>query len=127
MEAILVPIVGIVVSIGGPIALVIVILANKHREELARYETIRRAVESGRPTAEVEQMLRASGANPPSPNRSLRTGIILFGIGIGLGLIAVLVGEPDAFAGMGFLCALGAAFIVIWLFVDRKKRPADAA
>jgi hypothetical protein len=127
MEGILIPIVAIVLSIGGPITIVIVVLAMKHKEEQAKYETIRKAVEAGRPTAEVEQMLRASGATPPNPKKSLRTGIILCGIGLGTGLIALFAGEPEAYAGMGFLLALGFAFIVVWLLVDRNKRPADAA
>jgi hypothetical protein len=122
MEAILIPIVAIIISIGGPIALVIVIITLKHREDLARYDTIRRAVEAGRPAEEVERMLKASGGgSTPNPNKSLRTGIILIGIGIGTGLTGFFIGNTSTYAGMAFLCALGAAFILVWHFVDRRK------
>jgi hypothetical protein len=128
MEGILIPIVAILVSIGGPIALVIVILSLRHREELAKYDTIRKGVEAGRPAAEMEQILRATGSSSaPNPNKSLRTGIILFGIGIGTGLTGLFIGNTNTYAGMAFLCALGTAFIMIWLFVDRRKNSADPA
>lgn len=70
-------------------------------------------------------MLSLTGSAPRRKN-SLRTGIILVGIGLGVGAAGTLAGEsPESLGGMAFLVLLGLAFILIWYFIDRRDKPAN--
>ena len=87
-----------------------------HRTRQDVQSTVRVALERGDPlTADLLDRL----VQPPTPKRTdLRRGVIGIGLGIGLGVFGLVVGEPDAVRPMlavGMVpLLLGLAYLILW-------------
>jgi hypothetical protein len=111
----LVAIVGMLVSFGLPILLVALILHYKHRRTRLTHETIAQLAERGLPVP--PQLL-----DPPRRRQdaSLRAGLILVGLGIGLGLFFYEVKAPWS---IGFVPGLmGVAMLIGWAIEKRSDK-----
>ncbi len=87
-----------------------------HRTRQDVQSTVRVALERGDPlTADLLDRL----VQPPAPRRTdLRRGVIGIGLGIGLGVCGLVVGEPDAvrpLLAVGMVpLLLGLAYLILW-------------
>ncbi|NLP06100.1 hypothetical protein GX411_09150 [Candidatus Fermentibacteria bacterium] len=119
----LVPIAAIVLSIGGPLAIALVVILLQHRQQAMLNQMVSSAVAAGRSPDEVREIIEAVKGRPSgsSGRRSLRTGIILAAVGLGLAFIALVTGTPAALGAAGFMILLGLAFVAIWFLVDKPK------
>ncbi|MBD3370216.1 hypothetical protein GF402_07635 [Candidatus Fermentibacteria bacterium] len=110
----------VLLSLGGPIAIVVLVLVHNHRKRMKRYDTAIKATEAGRSIQEIEEVISMM-ENQKSSNGFLIAGIIVAGIGIGTILIGLLLGVLETSAGGIFLVVLGAAFILTWLLLGRRR------
>ena len=100
---------------------------SQERQKMA--ETLRAAIERGEtlsPELLSSMATPAPARQPPSPARDLRTGIIWFGVAIGLAAFGIALGfeEPEATFPLIACAALpgfiGLAYIVLGL-INRNK------
>lgn len=119
----LVPIAAIVLSIGGPLAIAAIVILLQHRQQVMLSQMVSNAVAAGRSPEEVREIIDAfKGRTAGSGGRkSLRTGIILMAVGLGLALLTPVTGSIEALGAGGFMVILGLAFVVIWLLIDKPK------
>jgi hypothetical protein len=113
----LVPIVGILVSFGMPLLLVAIILYYKHRKARLTQETIVKLAEKG--LAVPPELL------VPAQSRfgSLKAGLMLVAVGIGLAIFQHDLGKPWT---VGLIPGLiGVALLISWAIESRSKEPAS--
>jgi hypothetical protein len=111
--ALMIPIIGMLVSFGLPLLLVAIILYYKHRKLLLTHATIAKLAEKGLPVP--PELL-----DPPQRGYSgLRGGLVLLGLGVGLAIFFLEVGVPWSIGLIpGFM---GVALLVSWS-IERKAR-----
>ena len=122
--ALLIPVLGIVIGVGGPMLVIIYAILYSHKTKVARYETLKRVLEGNLAPEQVEVAMQSlSGAQSPPVNprkKSLSTGIILLCLALGILVGSLLV---DVFRGFAFaslvLGFLGIGNILIALFVQK--------
>ena len=130
----LIPIVAITSAIGIPAAVIIIAMFVSHRNKIARYNVIQRAIESNASPEVIEQLVASiSGENgktkTPPRQRNLIHGTILLALGIGLFSMRFFLGSPDDIAGVsitGLMLTLLAAAKFIIAFLIIKKDPEQA-
>lgn len=109
---VLLAIVGMLVSFGLPVALVVAILAHKRRKLRMTHETIARLVEQGLPVP-PELMER-----PKRAHSGLRGGLVLVGLGLGLAAFFLHAGGPWS---IGLIPGLmGVALLLAWR-IERRS------
>jgi hypothetical protein len=97
--------IGMLVSLGLPLALAAVVLAYKHQRNRLNQEAILRLAEKGLP---VPPELLA----PPKRQAGLRGGLVLIALGIGLGAFFAQLGLPWS---IGLIPGLmGLALLAAW-------------
>ncbi|MDE2357418.1 MAG: hypothetical protein KGL69_11770 [Alphaproteobacteria bacterium] len=120
-------------------AIVIVPLYLRQRDRDKMHETLRIALQTGQPLppemiSALQQSVRTP-SKPPTPERDLRTGLVLLAVGLGLCAIGYgfwwgLMSVSDvgaymtgvSFAGFGAIPGMiGIAYIIIWAV--RRKSP----
>jgi Domain of unknown function (DUF6249) len=112
--AMIVPILGMLVTFGLPVLLVAVILYYKHRKNSLTHDTIAKLAEKGVPIP-PELLL------PPAPRGepNLQAGLVLLGLGFGLGIFFSEVGAPWSIGLIpGFM---GGAILIGW-FIESRRR-----
>jgi hypothetical protein len=109
----LVAVIGMAVSFGLPVALVLVILHYKHRKLRLTHETIARLAEKGLPVP--PELL-----DPPRRgDAGLRGGLLLVMMGIGLSIFFLDEGGPWS---IGLIPALmGVGLLAAWKIEQRKR------
>lgn len=106
-------IVGMLVTFGLPLVLVAVILYYKHRRMRLMHETIARLVEKGLPVP--PQLLEP----PRRGHSSLRGGMLLVALGIGL---SIFMYEMRGSWAIGLIPGLmGLALIIVWAIERRSQ------
>jgi hypothetical protein len=128
MHETLVPVFGIVFSIGGPVLIVALVMINRHRRNLKRQEAVTRAAEAGRSVQEIREMLDAL-STPPKNGKGkawLKSGVIIAGGGAGVSLIGLITGDKEALGAAAFLFVLGLSFVLAWYLADRKEPGSSA-
>lgn len=129
----LVPIVGIITSIGVPCAMVVLIVFLSHKKDVARYNLIEKALQSNASPEAVENLLQSindgNAKNPVSPKqRNLTHATIFLALGISFFVLRLIIsGNPDDVVGLvaagAVLTMLGLAKLVIAFFIVGK--PSD--
>jgi hypothetical protein len=111
-QALIIPIVGMLVTFGLPVLLVAIILYYKHRKLRMTHETIAKLAEKGLPVP-------AELLEPPRHGHSgLRGGLVLIAMGVALAIFFTEVGVPWS---IGLIPGLmGVALLVAW-GIERKQ------
>lgn len=112
----LVPLVGIVFTFGIPGIIIFWWLYTKHREKM-------RLIEKGLTPEEVKAYFTETNTKPRNPYSSLKWGILLSFLGIGIFLGNILENyydiEEGVVMGIIILCA-GIGFLVYYMIVSSK-------
>jgi len=99
------------------VLIVWIVVAFRYRSKRDVQATYRAAIERGQEL--TPELLDRLGESQPK-NRDLRRGIILIGVGLGLAVFGVTIGEPDAvrplLASGAFPFLLGVAYLGLWKF-----------
>lgn len=115
----LIPLVAIVFTFGIPGVIIFWWLYTKHRERM-------RLIEKGLPPEEVKAYFAESGSSKPrNPYSSLKWGILLTFLGIGIFLANLLEGMYDIEEGvmMGIIVlSAGLGLLVYFLVVSAKSK-----
>ncbi len=115
-----IPIVAIVLSIGGPLAIAVLAIQASHKKDMALQELVANAASAGRTPAEIREIVET--LNPRSSKGragSLKIGIILVAAALAMGFVAIVLDRTSLLAPAAFSLFIGAAFLVIWRIVDR--------
>jgi hypothetical protein len=107
----LIAMMGMLVTFGLPLLLVVIILFYKHRKLRMTHETIARLAEKGLPVP--PELL-----DPPMRSGGLRGGLVLVAIGIALAIFLHQVGAPWSLALIPGL--MGVALLIAWR-IEKKK------
>lgn len=124
-DVLLVPILGIVFGVGAPMLAVILATYYAHRSKVARYETVKKALEGNLSPEQVDQLVKSLGSTPaPAPvnprRKSLTNGIILLSISIAIVIGSMVMGYTKGFIlGALVLGFLGIANLLIAFFVQK--------
>jgi cbb3-type cytochrome oxidase subunit 3 len=109
----LIAMIGMLVTFGLPLLLVVVILYYKHRKLRMTHETIARLAEKGLPVP--PELL-----DPPMrSDAGLRGGLVLVAVGISLAIFLYQVGAPWSLSLIPGL--MGVALLIAWR-IERKRR-----
>jgi len=111
----LIPLVGIVMSMGMPIILVGLILWYQLRKNRSLHETAIRLAEKGQPVP-PEFFL-----GKPSPQSDLRRGLVLIGLGIGLSACLAQIEQPWGFGLIPFSMGIGYLWYGSWKVRAKHK------
>ena len=111
---------GIILGVGAPIALLAMVLWYKSRKTRLAHETAIKFAEKGQP---VPPELFANNAEPFS---DLRRGLVLLGLGLGLSMFMY---QLDAPWSLGMIPAfMGIGYLVVWKLEDgRSPHKSDRA
>ncbi len=108
--------IGMLASLGLPLALAALVLASRHRRDRLRHETILRLAERGLPVP--PELL-----SPPSRRAGLRGGLVLMALGVGLGAFFAQLGLPWS---IGLIPGLmGLALLAAWRLARPAAGPAN--
>ncbi len=116
LEQILVPIFGILFTIGLPLLLVFWIIYTKHREKM-------RLIEKGFTPEEARKFFSESEKKPRNPYGALKWGILFLFLGAGIFTANVLQELYDFNDGVTFgliMLSIGLGFVVYYLLVRGK-------
>lgn len=96
--------------------ILIALLYFNSKRESSRQETIRAAIERGQElTADTVKSL----APPKAENSGLAFGLPCIGLGAGMLVFGLGIGEAEAAWASAFLLFFGLGFIIYW-YIDRK-------
>ncbi|MEO8211209.1 MAG: DUF6249 domain-containing protein [bacterium] len=118
----LIPLVAIVFTFGIPGIILFWWLYTKHRERM-------RLIEKGLPPEEVKAYFADTNSKPRNPYSSLKWGVLLSFLGIGIFLANLLEGMYDVEEGvmMGIIIlSAGLGFLVYYLIVSSKIKSQSA-
>lgn len=124
-DVLLIPILGIVFGVGAPMLAVILAIYYAHRSKVAKYETVKKALEGNLSPEQVDQIVRSLGTTPASApvnprKKSLTNGIILLSIAIAIFIGSMVMGYTRGFIlGALVLGFLGIANLLIAFFVQK--------
>lgn len=114
--ALMIPIFGIVLGVGGPVLAIILATYYSHRTKVVKYEALKSALSGNLPPDQMERIIQSLSQNegdqsvPERPRRkNISSGITLLSIAVALVLAALVVGHIEGFA----LSALVLGFIGI--------------
>lgn len=117
-------IVALILSIGGPVVLAIILIMNRHRMALQKYEKINQALESGRSPEEVERMIKMMEKVkiPRLRTGFFRTGSVVIGLSLSSLVVGLIIGVKACLAAAGAGLVFGLALIAVWYMMDRNTK-----
>ena len=118
----MIPVFGIIFTFGIPGVLIFWWLYIKHKERT-------KLMDMGMSPQEAREYFRETEKRPRNPYGSLKWGILLTMIGLGLfiGIILEEAGFKDSLTGVTVLLFGGIGFIIYYLIVSSKMRKDEAA
>ncbi len=127
-DALWVPIIAMILSIGGPVVLVIIVLMNRHRMAQQKYEKIHQALESGKSPEEVERMIEVMEKMKAKPPRRrtgyFRSGLVVIGLSLSSLVVGLIIGVNECLAAAGGGVLFGLALVAVWYVLDRNTKTA---
>ncbi len=110
---------------GGPLALAMAVLMNRHQLALKKYEKINQALESGKTPEEVERMMKIMETTKLPRRRTgfFRTGFVVIGLSLASLVVGLIIGVEACLAAAGGGLVFGLALVAIWYMMDRNTKP----
>lgn len=123
--AMLIPILGILLGVGGPMLAIIFGTYYSHKTKVAKYETLKSALEGNLSPEQVDLVVQSLGRPETAPvnprKKSLVNGILLLSIALAVALGAMVIGHIKGFVFAALVLGfIGIANIVIALFVQKE-------
>ena len=116
----------LIVMIGGPLALALTVVMNRHQLALKKYEKINQALESGRSPEEVERMMKIM-ETPKLPRRKtgfFRAGFIVIGLSLASLVVGLIIDVEACLASAGGGLVFGLSLVAVWYMMDRNSKTA---
>jgi len=114
------PVIAVIFSVGGPVAIAIVAIVLSFRAKKKQYEAMLKALEMGKSEEEVKKLF--IGKKKVGDGMGyLRGGIVVMGTGIGLAGMGVVLAVNEIFAPAVFLIIVGLALAIVY-YVTRPKK-----
>jgi hypothetical protein len=116
-----IPVIAIVLSIGGPLAIAALVIHSSHRKDMALQEMVASAVASGKSPEEIREIIGI--VNPRRQgNRlgTLKAGVLLIGMAAAMAFTALVLGHTAMLEPGAYLFFGGVALVLIWRVTDRK-------
>jgi hypothetical protein len=125
--ALLIPIFGIVLGVGGPVLAIILATYYSHRTKVAKYEALKSAISGNLPAEQMERIIQSlspdetGGSVPERPRRkNITTGITLVSLALALILAALVVGHIEGFAVAALVIGfIGIAKLLVAFLVQK--------
>ena len=116
----------LIVMVGGPLALALAVLMNRHQLALKKYEKINQALESGKSPEEVERMMKImeTPRAPRSRTGFFRVGFVMIGLSLASLVVGLIIGVEACLAAAGGGLVFGLALVAIWFMMDRNSKTA---
>ena len=116
----------LIVVVGGPLALAIAVLMNRHQLALKKFEKISQALESGKSPEEVERMMKIMETTTPPRHRTgfFRTGFVMIGLSLASLVVGLIISVEACLAAAGGGLVFGLALVAIWFMMDRNSKTA---
>jgi hypothetical protein len=115
----------VLISVGGPISIVIVAIVMNYKGKKKRLEAMVRAIELGG-TKDPEAIKQLFMADKPQEKGDgtgyLKGGIVVSGIGLGLFAMGLALGELDMFGPSAFMFILGLSMVLVYLVIRPKEK-----
>lgn len=121
---IVVPVVAIIVGIGGPVLAVVLATYYSHRTRVARYEAVKHALDGNLTPEQVDRMVQVLGrpeeSRVGSRRKRLSSGIVLLCLAIAFGLAYLIAGTGKAILFPALVVGfIGIANIAIAILVQK--------
>lgn len=127
IESTLIPIIAIIISVGGPVAIVIVAIVAAYMRKKRHYEAMVKAMELGKDPEAIGQLFMAKVEKKDDDGLGyLKGGIVVAGIGLGLFGMGTALGEIDMYGPSVFMFILGLTLVLVYLVIrpkDKDKSP----
>jgi len=114
------------IALFAVIGIIVWLLAYfKFRTRAEMQQTIRLALEKGN---EMSPELLSQLVPEPDEHRDLRRGLVWLALALGLALCGVFVPDPTGhafrgcMAGAAFPLAIGAAYMIMWMYTSKSKQ-----
>ena len=114
----------VLISVGGPVAIVIVAIVLAYMRKKRRYEAMVKALELGKNTdpAAIRDLFEAKTSKEDNGLGYLKGGIVVAGIGLGLFGMGTALGEIDMYGPSAFMFILGLALVLVYLVIRPKNK-----
>jgi hypothetical protein len=104
-----------------PCLIAIVAIVTDNRVKRQYYESLAKALESGKDPEGIKRLFGVDEARKRDPVRFLTAGIVIIGVGLGGALMGLLIMIHQFVAVGVFFGVLGLSFLAIY-FLTRKQR-----
>lgn len=116
---VLVPILGVIFSVGGPIILVIMIFYFSYRNKRNRFKVIEKAIEHGVANEQLEKLFEEQKSRKLSP---LFSGMACFMAGAGCFVAYFMFGADKLLGIIGLIALMVGLGMIIAYRIDKKER-----
>ncbi len=113
----------VLISVGGPVAIVIVAIALAYMRKKKYYEAMVKAMELGKDPEAIGQLFMAKAEKKDDNGLGyLKGGIVVAGIGLGLFGMGLFLDDGGLFGPSAFMFILGLALVLVYLVIRPKNK-----
>ena len=114
----------VLISVGGPVAIVIVAIVLAYKRKAKRYDAMLKALQLGKNTdpAAIKELFEAKTAKEDDGMGYLKGGIVVAGIGLGLFGMGLTLDDGGLFGPSAFMFILGLALVLVHLVIRPKNK-----
>jgi hypothetical protein len=114
----------VLISVGGPVAIVIVAIVLAYMRKKKRYEVMLKALELGKNTdpAAIKELFEVKTSKEDDGMGYLKGGIVVAGIGLGLFGMGLSLADGGLFGPATFMFILGLALVLVHLVIRPKNK-----
>lgn len=114
----------VLISVGGPVAIVIVAIVMNHLSKKKRYEAMVKAIELGgtKDPEAIKELFMTPKTKDDNGVGYLKGGIVVAGIGLGLFGMGTALGEVEMYGPSAFMFILGLAMVFVYYVLSRRKK-----
>lgn len=114
----------VLISVGGPVAIVIVAIVLAYKRKAKRYDVMLKALELGKNAdpAAIRELFEVKTSKEDDGMGYLKGGIVVAGIGLGLFGMGLALGDGGLFGPSAFMFILGLALVLVHLVIRPKNK-----
>lgn len=114
----------VLISVGGPVAIVIVAIVLAYKRKAKRYDVMLKALELGKNAdpAAIRELFEVKTSKEDDGMGYLKGGIVVAGIGLGLFGMGLALSDGGLFGPSAFMFILGLALVLVHLVIRPKNK-----